>query len=121
MYNGNKIDPGGSLILTLTGSASGSTTSPATGDARTNLIIGLAALGLVLILVGWLLFRRAQQRGVAPFETGAPFEMREQKNEQDLIDAIIALDDLYKDGKLPEDAYQKRRADLKTQLRERLG
>ncbi len=122
MYNGNKIDPGGALSLTLTGSASASTATPLAGDSRNNLIIGLAALGLVLILVGVLLYRRtAAACGSAGWTRCARLEPLEQKDEQDLIDAIIALDDLYKDGKLPDEAYQKRRADLKAQLRERLG
>jgi hypothetical protein len=121
MYNGDKIDPGGALTLTLTGSPNASAASPLAADSRDNLIIGLSALGLVLILVGVLLYRRAQQRAVLPAAAGVPLEPFEQKDEQDLIDAIIALDDLYKEGKLPDEAYQRRRADLKTQLRERLG
>ena len=32
-----------------------------------------------------------------------------------LMDAMIVLDDLYKAGELPEDAYQQRRAELKVQ------
>jgi hypothetical protein len=37
------------------------------------------------------------------------------------MDAIIALDDLYQAGQLPEDAYLKRRADLKERLQVVLG
>ncbi len=37
------------------------------------------------------------------------------------MDAIIALDDLYQAGQLPEDAYLKRRAELKARLQERMG
>jgi hypothetical protein len=33
------------------------------------------------------------------------------------LDAIVALDDLYQAGELPETAYQQRRADLKERLR----
>ena len=32
------------------------------------------------------------------------------------MDAILALDDLYQEGQLPEDAYQQRRAELKGML-----
>ncbi len=32
------------------------------------------------------------------------------------MDAIIALDDLYQEGRLPEEAYQTRRAELKERL-----
>ena len=36
------------------------------------------------------------------------------------MDAILALDDLYQEGELPEDAYLKRRAELKESLKELL-
>jgi hypothetical protein len=36
------------------------------------------------------------------------------------MDAIIALDDLYKAGELPESAYRERRQNLKSQLREQI-
>jgi mono/diheme cytochrome c family protein len=121
MYNGDKIDAGGTLSLTLTGSPNASAASPLATDTRNNLIIGLAALGLVMILVGVMLYRRTQLRVALPEAAGTPSEPLEQKDEQDLIDAIIALDDLYKEGKLPDEADQKRRAALQTQLRERMG
>jgi hypothetical protein len=34
------------------------------------------------------------------------------------MDAILALDDLYQAGKLPEEAYRQRRAELKARLKE---
>ena len=33
------------------------------------------------------------------------------------MDAILALDDLYKEGQLPEEAYNQRRAELKERLK----
>jgi hypothetical protein len=33
------------------------------------------------------------------------------------MDAILTLDDLYKSGEIPEEAYQQRRAELKTRLK----
>ena len=38
-----------------------------------------------------------------------------------LLDAIVALDDLYQAGELPEAAYQQRRAELKERLRQIRG
>ena len=35
-----------------------------------------------------------------------------------LMDAIIALDDLYREGQIPEEAYRLRRAELKARLAE---
>jgi hypothetical protein len=42
----------------------------------------------------------------------------EFENKETVIDAIIALDDLFQAGKLPEEAYQQRRAELKARLKE---
>jgi hypothetical protein len=42
-------------------------------------------------------------------------------SETDLMDAIIALDDRYKSGDLPESAYLKQRGLLKGQLQQMLG
>ena len=39
---------------------------------------------------------------------------------EDLMDAIIALDDRYKAGDLPEEAYLSRRDELKERLRTRM-
>ena len=38
-----------------------------------------------------------------------------------LMDAIIALDDLYQAGDLPEQAYRERREAMKARLKEVLG
>ena len=38
-----------------------------------------------------------------------------------LLDAILTLDDQYKAGELPEEAYIKRRGELKARIKELLG
>ena len=43
------------------------------------------------------------------------------ENSETLMEAILALDDLYKAGQLPEEAYRTRRAELKNRLREVLS
>ena len=37
---------------------------------------------------------------------------------EEVMDAIIALDDLHRAKKIPDDAYQKRREELKSRLKE---
>ena len=44
-------------------------------------------------------------------------EDHEFETSEDVLDAIVALDDLHRAGKMPEDAYQKRRAELKDILK----
>ena len=45
--------------------------------------------------------------------TSAP----EFESTDEVLDAILALDDLHRAGKLPDEAYQKRRNELKDTLR----
>ena len=113
------MQPGSEVSLTLTGSAAGEDATFVTGQ-NTNLIIGLGVLGLVLIMAGgWMYLRNRSAQTVekpALQEVKLPYESPES-----LMDAILALDDLYKDGKLPEDAYLERRAELKQRLKEKMA
>jgi hypothetical protein len=45
-------------------------------------------------------------------------EENEFESSEDVMDAIIALDDLYRAKKISDEAYQKRRAELKDILKE---
>lgn len=96
--------------------------TPATGpdiSSRTGLAIGLGVFGLALIVVGIVLWRRPQAaEEVAEEEAEAPPDLEEDP--ETLMDAILALDDLYQQGKLSEEAYQTRRAELKARLAELL-
>jgi hypothetical protein len=38
-----------------------------------------------------------------------------------LLDAILALDDQFQTGELSEEAYRRRRAELKARLKDKLG
>lgn len=110
MFSGGSFKAGDKLTLTISGKPK---TSSATGiDARQGLLIGAGALGLVLIVAGVLLFMRDRQRGEEG-DAEAEFESADE-----VMDAILALDDLHRAGKIPEQAYQKRRAELKGILKE---
>jgi LPXTG-motif cell wall-anchored protein len=117
MYNGGVLPPASTLTIELSGSPSQSETAATGGtDQRTNLLVGLGALGLVLVAAGVWLYRRNQddvdeEEDEEEEESPAPLD-----DPDELMDAIIALDDLYREGKLPEDAYQARRQDLKSRL-----
>jgi hypothetical protein len=86
-------------------------------QTRSGLLLGIGALGLVLVLAGVWLYRR--QDGINT-EDEDDFDDDEEDDDletQDtLMDAIITLDDLYKSGELPQEAYQQRRAILKERL-----
>jgi hypothetical protein len=86
-------------------------------DDRTTVLIGLGALGGVLVLSGLWLFLRNRSQAVETEEDEADdAEEYEAEDADTLMDKIIALDDLFREGKLPEDAYQQRRDELKARL-----
>lgn len=87
-----------------------------------SLAIGVGALGLVFIVVGWILYRRNRRtsrpayRPAAVNGNGLPVAPTEDTPDA-LMDAILALDDLHKAGKLSAESYQKRRVELKSRLK----
>jgi len=87
-------------------------TSSATGpDVRQGILIGGGVLGVALIAGGIFLYMRDRKRDAfAPDE--ADFETSEE-----VMDAILALDDLHRAGRISDGAYQARRAELKETLR----
>ncbi len=123
MYTGGSVRAGSELTLSLSGrpKLGGNTLFPS--DSKTSLVIGLGTFGLALILAGVWLIRRSQVAGVGEADEGdlgqepatsPPAPLLEDA--ETVMDAIIALDDLYQDGRLPEEAYLKRRAELKGRL-----
>jgi len=122
MYTGSRLDPGEQFGFTLSGlpGEMGMLSFTSTSMSSTSLVIGLAALGLVLVGAGVWLYRK-NARDLATLEQDENPEYEEAgevyQAPETVMDAIIALDDLYASGELPEDTYQKRRSELKEQLR----
>ncbi|MCJ7660276.1 MAG: hypothetical protein MUO67_14110, partial [Anaerolineales bacterium] len=122
MYTGDRIEAGTDLAITVSGHPGGAGIS-LESESSTSLVIGLAALGLVLIGAGvWLYLRSQRDYDEGDFIDGDDEKTTSINDIPDdpeaLMDAIIALDDLYQAGELPEEAYRKRRAVLKERLRE---
>jgi hypothetical protein len=117
MFEGGSLTAGESISISISGQPKRGGSLLLEGDeANTNLVIGLGALGVVLIAAGILFYRRNRQT-----EEDEPFQDEELDVESDadeLIDAIIALDDLYQAGELPEEAYRQRRAEMKEHLKD---
>jgi len=82
-------------------------------------LIGLIALGAVMILAGgWLFFRNRRL-------SGEEHELEGDQNERDkdrdqmldhILDQIIALENLYNSGEISEKAFLKKRQELKNKL-----
>ena len=82
------------------------------------LLIGAGAFGIVLILAGvWLFMRDRKRKGVDVVDEEE--EVGELDDPESLMDAIIALDDLHRAGKLSDEAYQQRRNELKDALKKK--
>jgi mono/diheme cytochrome c family protein len=119
VYTGDRIDADQPLVLSLSGTVAGSETALIGAGSQSSMVIGLVAFGASLIFAGIWLFRRNQavsmgDRDLEPEELG-------NGTPDHIVDAIIALDDLYQAGDLSEDAYRQRRAELKAQLKEMLA
>ena len=116
IYSGGILSADESLRMTLSGKVkTASGTSLTWGNP--NLLIGIGALGVALILAGAWLYLRDRHRDANDLEAeeveGDGFESSEE-----VMDAIIALDDLHRAGKIPDEAYQARRAELKEKLKD---
>lgn len=109
MYSASNLTAGTTLEMTLSGKVS-NTSSLETGNT-TGLLIGGGALGLVLVGAGIWMWRQKKPDEDEVVEEEIPVETTEE-----VMDAIITLDERYKAGDLPEEAYQARRAELKAKL-----
>ncbi len=120
MYNLSNVKAGDELNLTLSNAFS------LGGGTRTGLVIGLAALGLVLIAGGVWTYMRSRRNGdleddeTSPKEDEVALPGARAETPEELMDAILALDDYYHTGKITEEAYLERRAELKGRLKDRM-
>ncbi|MFL7870896.1 MAG: c-type cytochrome [Anaerolineales bacterium] len=115
-FNSEALEPGDTLEFSLRGNASTSSSSAATVDNRQTLLIGAGAFGVALILAGvWMFLRDRNKLDEGDFEDE---EEDEFETADEVMDAIIALDDLHRAKKIPDEAYQARREELKERLKE---
>lgn len=94
----------------------GSTSTSAVSDtsSQTGIVVGVAALGLVLILAAVFMYFKSRKEEVQLMD-----ETEDEGNsasDEEILDAIIALDDQYKSGNISDSAYTARRQDLIDQL-----
>lgn len=113
VYQSTGFAAGKTLSLKISGAPQTTAAAPAAGaDNTRNILIGVAALGLVLIGLGGYLFWR-DRRG----QEDSAVDEEEFASEDEILDAIIALEDQFKAGNISEDAYRARRAELKALLK----
>jgi len=125
IYELDGVGAGDKVKLTISGTpkeasatTSSSTSTPEAVTSNKNILIGAGAFGVALILAGaWMYLR---DRNHAEETNTAEDAGDEYESSEDVIDAIIALDDLHRSKKISEDAYQKRRSELKDVLKEKM-
>jgi mono/diheme cytochrome c family protein len=122
MYSAQNIAAGETVNFSVSGepklTTSGTETSQPAADTNTtntrqNLLIGAGLLGLALIVAGGWMYLRDRNRGEEAIED----KEHEFDSSEDVLDAIVALDDLHRAGKISDEAYHKRRAELKDILK----
>lgn len=120
VYNSGSLASGDDLRLTITGNPVGGGPSISAGSDN-SLVIGLGVFGFAFIVTGVWLYQRTRVT-VEEDEAKSPAALSSDspENVENLMDAILALDDLFQAGQLPEEAYRQRRAELKARLKELL-
>ncbi len=113
IYNGDALQAGELLAYTVKRASSGLSLQ---GNSKISIAIGLMAMGAALIAMAVVFTKRETASaggGDAPVAEYADVE----DDPDILMDAMLALDDLYKAGKIAESAYKARRAVLKDRLK----
>ncbi len=110
IFRKNGVPGGSTLELTISGRPQLSSVTTITPSQ--SLWMGVGALSIALIVIGvWFYFR--EHNRMAEAEEKSPYE-----TEEEVLDAMLTLDDLHRAGKLSDSAYQERRAELKALLEE---
>jgi hypothetical protein len=121
IYELTNVGAGDKVAFTVSGApkeGSSASTPEASSNSNRNLLIGAGALGLALILAGGWMYLRDRNR--VEDEDRIEDEADEFESSDAVMDAIIALDDLHRAKKISDEAYQKRRAELKDILKKML-
>jgi hypothetical protein len=114
LYSSDSLETGKPVEFSLTGKPQ-SGTSSGLDSSMDVIFIGGALFVLSLISLGFLLNR---QRKLNQHTARLKTLQKDDTDRNALLEAIIALDDLYKAGKLDEKVYTQRRKALKDQLKE---
>ena len=114
VYRSIGVDKDGVIEFTLNGEPTNTAVAPDITQNQT-LLFGIGAFGLALIAVGVWMYMRDKK-------DDDDYEDEEEDDNDDsdsVMDAIIALDDQHRAGKISDEAYKKRRSELKNSLKGR--
>jgi hypothetical protein len=114
-YNGSELAGGAQLQMDVSQQSTFSKPMLSSGSSS-GVVLGMVVLFLTLSGVGVWLYRRSQNPELTEAQERAKPVPAVEDTQDSLMDAILALDDQYKAGNLPGDAYRKRRTELKERL-----
>lgn len=116
VYTAANVPAGGTIKFTVSGEpneSSATTTTDSSTGTNKNILFGAGALGIAFIAAGaWLYFRDRNR-----VEEDVDEEKNGFASSDEVLDAIVALDDLHRAKKISDEAYQKRRTELKDILK----
>ncbi len=116
LYGIDQLPAGQAVQMTVSGHPPASATQLVSRGTAAGMVFGAAILFATLGLSGLWIYRRRkavlQPAATAPEAPATPLPPVDE-----LLDAIVTLDDLYRSGQLPLEAYQERRAELKEKLK----
>ena len=110
IFSGSDLEANQPLKLTISGRVPGA----AGQNNLTAILIGAA--GLLLVVTGAVIWFLRKRRDDAQAEDDQAPDEAVGASEEELLDAIVALDDLYQSGSLTREVYAERRAALKDAL-----
>jgi hypothetical protein len=117
VYSGAAIARDEELAFRLTGNPySSQDGSLLTGENQRWFVIGFGILGAGLVVSGIWIYYRNQKRNLKPDQVETSSLDRDQ-----ILDSIIALEELYQAGEISESAFQRKREQLKEELRDISG
>jgi mono/diheme cytochrome c family protein len=120
MYSSDSLEAGSDLHIEISGRPSSGGPLLSLGS-NSSLTVGLLAFGVALIVAGGWLFLRSRNGKKNQHEAQVDDHLPAPGGDEDvdtLLDTILALDDRYKAGEIPKEAYLKRREELKASIKE---
>jgi len=120
LYTSESLAAGDTLAFTISGKPAAPSADSGV-DSQTSLVIGLAGLGILLIGAGMYFFIRDRGKDSEEDLDEEDADLEDSLTDaESIMDAIIALDEQHKSGGISEEAYQKRRAELKERLKNKI-
>ncbi|MCB9146255.1 MAG: cytochrome c [Anaerolineales bacterium] len=116
IYNAAPLAQDDALEFTITGKPVTVAESPDVTQNQT-VLIGIGAFGVTLILAGIFLYWRDRNKEEDEDDEDDDEDDDMYEDSESIMDAVIALDDLHRSGKIKDEAYNKRRAELMDALK----